>query len=294
MKLALKIDVDTYDGTRFGVPVLLNILARHQAAATFLFSLGPDRTGLAIRRVFRPGFLTKVSRTSVLQHYGLRTLLYGTVLPAPDIGRRCAKLLRQVAAAGFEVGVHCWDHASWQDDLQRRGPDFSLAQQQQAFDRFVQVFGVAPTVCGAAGWQSTDAALLQAEQLGYAICSDTRGGAPFRPSVAGRALRSLQLPTTLPTLDELMGAPDLVGNDPVAHLLELTKVPGGDHVYTLHAELEGRRLAPWFERLLGGWRDQGYELVSLGGLAACLDLDALPVRPVQTGAVAGRSGTLAV
>jgi peptidoglycan/xylan/chitin deacetylase (PgdA/CDA1 family) len=294
MKLALKIDVDTYDGTRLGVPVLLDLLARHQAVATFLFSMGPDRTGLAIRRVFRPGFLSKVSRTSVLQHYGLRTLLYGTLLPAPDIGRRCAPLLRQVAAAGFEVGVHCWDHASWQDDLHRRGPEFAQQQQQLAFDRFVQVFGFAPTVCGAAGWQSTDAALLQAQHLGYAVCSDTRGGAPFRPDVAGRALNALQLPTTLPTLDELMGADGPAGDDPVAHLLSLTKVPGGDHVYTLHAELEGRRLAPWFERLLIGWRAQGYEFVSLGGLAAGLSRDSLPVRAVQTGTVAGRSGTLAV
>jgi peptidoglycan/xylan/chitin deacetylase (PgdA/CDA1 family) len=294
VKLALKIDVDTLQGTQRGVPVLLEMLARHQAAATFLFSLGPDRTGLAIRRVFRPGFLSKVSRTSVLQHYGLRTLLYGTLLPAPDIGRRCAPLLRQVAAAGFEVGVHCWDHASWQDDLHRRGPQFAQQQQQLAFDRFVEIFGHTPQVCGAAGWQSTDAALLQAEQLGYAVCSDTRGGAPCHPLVAGRALQLLQLPTTLPTLDELMGAEGPAGDDPVAHLLGLTKVPGGDHVYTLHAELEGGRLAPWFERLLTGWQAQGYEFVSLGGLAAGLRPGGLSARTVQTGTVAGRSGTLAV
>ena len=108
MKLALKIDVDTYDGTRLGVPVLLDLLARHQAAATFLFSMGPDRTGLAIRRVFRPGFLSKVSRTSVLQHYGLRTLLYGTLLPAPHIGRRNAAVMRRIRDDGFEVGIHCY------------------------------------------------------------------------------------------------------------------------------------------------------------------------------------------
>ena len=98
MKIALKIDVDTYRGTREGVPKLVEILKRHNAGATFLFSLGPDHTGRAIKRVFRPGFLTKVSRTSVLEHYGLKTLLYGTLLPGPDIGRRCAALLREVVS----------------------------------------------------------------------------------------------------------------------------------------------------------------------------------------------------
>ncbi|MDE1715615.1 4-deoxy-4-formamido-L-arabinose-phosphoundecaprenol deformylase, partial [Chromobacterium amazonense] len=63
-KLALKIDVDTWRGTREGVPRLMDMLKRHQAGATFLFSLGPDHTGRAIKRVFRPGFLSKVSRTS--------------------------------------------------------------------------------------------------------------------------------------------------------------------------------------------------------------------------------------
>ncbi len=92
-RLALKIDVDTYRGTLVGVPHLVEILRRHQAGATFLFSLGPDHTGRAIKRVFRPGFFGKVSRTSVVGHYGFKTLMYGTLLPGPDIGRRCKDIL---------------------------------------------------------------------------------------------------------------------------------------------------------------------------------------------------------
>ena len=96
MKLAFIIDVDTYRGTREGVPRLVEVLKKHGVGATFLFSLGPDHTGRAIRRVFQPGFAQKVSRTSVLEHYGLKTLLYGTLLPGPDIGAACADILRQV------------------------------------------------------------------------------------------------------------------------------------------------------------------------------------------------------
>ena len=46
-KLVLKIDVDTYRGSREGTPNLVQILTRHQAGATFLYSLGPDHTGWA-------------------------------------------------------------------------------------------------------------------------------------------------------------------------------------------------------------------------------------------------------
>ena len=117
MMLALKIDVDTLRGTREGVPRLVELLRRHGAGATFLFSVGPDHTGRAIRRVFRPGFVSKVKRTSVVQHYGIKTLMYGTLLPGPDIGRRAGDVMRHVRDEGFEVGVHSWDHTKWQDGV---------------------------------------------------------------------------------------------------------------------------------------------------------------------------------
>src|SRR5471030_2508040 len=117
MQLALKIDVDTLRGTREGVPNLVELLRKHEAGATFLFSVGPDHTGRAIKRVFRTGFFSKVRRTSVVKHYGVKTLLYGTLLPGPDIGRSCADIMRSVRDAGFEVGIHCYDHIRWQDHV---------------------------------------------------------------------------------------------------------------------------------------------------------------------------------
>src|SRR5579871_3715116 len=104
-RIALKIDVDTDRGTLEGVPRLAGLFERLGVRATFLFSLGPDQTGRAVKRAFRRGFMGKVRRTSVLKHYGLKTLLYGTVLPGPHIGRRRADILRSVGSR-FEVGVH--------------------------------------------------------------------------------------------------------------------------------------------------------------------------------------------
>jgi hypothetical protein len=64
-------------------------------------------------------------------------------------------------------------------------------------------------------------------------------------------------------------------------------------VFTLHAELEGMRLLRVFERLLAGWKAQGYELVSMAAQRTLLDDAALPVCDVVAGTVPGRSGTLA-
>jgi peptidoglycan/xylan/chitin deacetylase (PgdA/CDA1 family) len=294
VQLALKIDVDTLRGTREGVPALLEALSRANAAATFLFSLGPDRTGRAIRRVLRPGFFGKVARTSVLEHYGIRTLLYGTLLPAPDIARRAVRQLRATRDAGHEIGVHCFDHTGWQDLLERRSAAWAQRQMQLAVERFIEVFAEAPQVHGAAGWQMNEAALLEEEALGFRYASDARGTAPFVPWIAGRRGRCPQLPTTLPTLDELLGTEGLVAANVHQRLLQLTAEPRGLHVFTLHAELEGMKLLPVLERLISGWRAQGYRLVTLRQAFDSLQVGSLPVARIEAGAVPGRSGTLAV
>ncbi|HZV92132.1 MAG TPA: polysaccharide deacetylase family protein, partial [Caldimonas sp.] len=248
-RIALKIDVDTLRGTREGVPRLLELLAARNARATFLFSLGPDHTGRALRRVFRPGFLAKVKRTSVLEHYGLRTLLYGTLLPGPDIGRRAAAEMKAVQAAGHEVGIHTWDHVLWQDKVRDRDAAWTERQMQLAYDRFVDIFGERPATHGAAGWQTNDAALRRIDAWGMRYASDGRGGDPYRPLVGGRPLSHVQLPTTLPTLDELIGH-DGIDKDNVADALLGRTEGAADQVFTLHAELEGGLFAPAFAALL--------------------------------------------
>ncbi|MCY1226052.1 putative 4-deoxy-4-formamido-L-arabinose-phosphoundecaprenol deformylase ArnD [compost metagenome] len=292
-RIALKVDVDTLRGTREGVPKLLSMLDAAQAQATFLFSLGPDHTGWALRRVFRPGFLKKVSRTSVVSNYGLRTLMYGVLLPGPDIGRKGAAEMRAARAAGHECGIHTWDHVYWQDNVRERDAAWTRRQMQQAFARYREIFGEAPATHGAAGWQMNEDAFRQIDDWGMAYASDGRGTAPYIPTIDGVPCRHVQMPTTLPTLDELIGTDGLTEDNVHAALLKLTEGPG-DHVFTLHTELEGGKLAPVFERLLAGWRAQGHGLVSMASWYRGLERSGLPQLPVTWGEIPGRSGELIV
>lgn len=293
--LALKVDVDTLRGTLEGVPRLVELFGRHGIDATFLFSLGPDHTGWAIRRVFRRGFLGKVKRTSVVEHYGVKTLLYGVLLPGPDIGCRAGEVMRSVRAAGFETGIHCWDHVLWQDRVAVADREWTAREWGKAVARYAEIFGEAATVHGAAGWQMNDHALRLADDAGFTCCSDARGTHPFQPVVAGATLRCPQWPTTLPTLDELIGVDGVTPDNVADRLLELTRVaPLTGHVFTLHAELEGMKFLPILDRLLTGWRDQGYRLGALRTAVAERALDTLPRHELRYGAVPGRSGTLLV
>ena len=235
-KIALKVDVDTLRGTKEGAPNLARTLAHFGLKATFLFSLGPDHTGWALKRVFRPGFLKKVSRTSVVEHYGIKTLLYGVLLPGPDIGKQAADQMRAIDQAGHETGIHTWDHVDWQDAVRSKDAKWTKAQMQKSWDRFIEIFGHAPVTYGAAGWQMNEAAFEQLDQWGIQYSSDGRAPPnlmPYRLALSSGKAKHVQYPTTLPTFDELIGIDNADEFRAVKKLLELTKNNPNDQVFTL-------------------------------------------------------------
>lgn len=54
MTVALRIDVDTFRGTRDGLPRLLSALQRRGVRATWFVTLGPDNMGRHVRRMLKP------------------------------------------------------------------------------------------------------------------------------------------------------------------------------------------------------------------------------------------------
>ena len=275
MKLALRIEVATLRGTQRAVPRLLSLLKEYRAGATFLFSLGPDRTGRAL------GLLPRVPR---LRCYGLTAMLSGTLLPATNIGDRCADVLRAVHNdEAFEAGIHAHDRVAWLQHAAHADSKWIHEAMSRACARFEQIVGAPALTHGAPGWRMSRFAFRETQRLGFRHGSDTRGSSPFVPILDGEIVACPQLPTTLPTLDEVMAFEGLAANDAPARLLELSRdPPPTGHVYTLRAEVEGTRFEPALRTLLAGWQDLGYELVALRDYAAGLDVASLPRSVVDT------------
>ena len=288
MKLALKIDAATFRGTLVGVPRLVEALRAAGAQASFFFNLGPDRSGSILGRLLaesRQG-------ASLIERHGLATALYGTLLPGPDVGQRCAEILRGVRDAGFETGVLAWCRADWQRRAARADAGWTERQMRRAVDRYQRILGTAPTAHAAAGWQLNPHALRLTQRLGFGFASDTRGSNPFVPVWNAEVVLCPQLPTTLPTLDELLLQEDCNLDNVHERLLALTAAaPATGHVFSPSADL-GLALLPVCEQLLSGWRQQGYEIVSLGHLFESIDASRLPRHEVVRGTVPGRRGTL--
>jgi undecaprenyl phosphate-alpha-L-ara4FN deformylase len=292
--LAIKIDVDTARGTAEGVPALLALFKELDIISTFLFSLGPDNTGRAIKRIFNPGFFSKVSRTSILSVYGLRTLLYGTLLKGPHIGKKYGHIMCLAKMAGHEVGIHTYDHTNWQDNLHKMTEPQVRTEVTKCYEAFQKIFGMTPHTMGAAGWQANKKSLAAYDDAGFLYASDTRGTTPFFPKIKRRQFNTLQIPTTLPTLDELLGRQEYPFEGLHDHYLSLIK-PNQLNVLTIHTELEGMHYLEWFKNFLVKIKDAGIHIVPLKTLAltALTEKAKVPHSQLIQKEVDGRSGLLA-
>jgi len=200
-----------------------------------------------------------------------------------------------VAGAGHETGVHTYDHIRWQDFVAKRGEVWTRKEFDRALAAYHEVFREGPHTHGAAGWQMNEFAYRLEQRAGFRYVSDTRGTGPFRPVLDGQTLDCVQLPTTLPTLDELIGLDGLTPDNVHERVLADSRVEAEHgHVYTLHAELEGMKLLPVMERLLTAWTSEGFEIGAMDDLYSGLKPNALARHRLDVGTVPGRSGTLAV
>lgn len=284
--VALKIDVDTYAGTRDGVPVLLELLARHNAKGTFYFCLGPDNTGRALRRIFtHKGFLQKALRSGAPSAYGIKTMLYGVLLPGPVIYKRCAEVMRHVEQQGHEAGIHAWDHVNWHDFLPSNDLAFVKSELGQAANGFQQVFGRLATTTAAPGWTVSVDSLVIQDQMQLDYCSDSRGTTPFYPVMNGQRFNTLQIPTTLPTADELLGRDGLTPDDLPDHYLKNLKP--GLNVLTIHTELEGGVISRQFEHFLKLLAQNSIPCITLAEAKA--GLSHVPDCSLTMGMIQGRS-----
>jgi len=293
MRLALKIDVDTYRGVADGGDRLATYLHERDIPASFFVTLGPDASGWAATRMFRHrGFAKKMTRTNAISIYGWRTVFSGTLLPPRPIGASFKKTLQRWAALGFEVSPHGFNHIRWHD--QAAGWTVERAQEElsRATAIYQKIFGRLPESFGAPGWQAGEGTWRAMESHHLLYHSDSRGQRPFFPQFNGSALKTLEIPTTMATWDEMLAwdrmEPDQLSVESWKQL-DQNRL----NVWTVHAEFEGQRYFPQFKNFIERLEAKGVDWIFLPEFAKMIlrnrkDVPAAMIGPAELPGRAGR------
>lgn len=291
MKIGLRIDVDTFRGTKIGVPNLCEILATHNLHASFFFSVGPDNMGRHFWRLLRPAFFIKMLRTKAARLYGWDILLKGTFLPGPNIGDRLPDIIASVAGKGHEIGLHAWDHHAWQAHIETMNQQVVKDALQKGFDRLSKIIGKPPVCSAAPAWKCNDSVLMEKENFPFVYNSDCRGRIIFRPIVNKKVLSQPQIPVTLPTYDEVIGNKGISTGNYNEYILSLLR-PEGLNVLTVHAEVEGIACTNMFKDFLKTAVSRKIAVVPLGTFL----LENIPVghSAIEPGKISGREGWVSI
>lgn len=243
---ALRVDVEASSCLLRGIPALWEILEEHEIKASFFIPMGPDRTWLGFNWARAKSYL----KLEPLRKFGLKTIMRGLLSTPSEMGRLCIESgVNQLR--GCEFALHGYDHAGWVRGIRRKAPGEVKAILLRGICEYRRVFGRKPLGFASPEFKWTAETLRLLDELGFKYGSDFRADAPFKPVINGLTLKTIQIPVTLPNLEELSWA-GLSDNEALKAILK-----------SLEAKINSGRLAvllihPSYEAL---WKRRQLETV---------------------------------
>lgn len=279
MRIALKVDVCSRQGAEEGVTNLLKLLKEYDIKASFFFASCLESTN-----------------SGILQALTRATGVFGKATRNEEMAPSSAlsESVLAVVEAGHDVGLKAHDPANWIKHTAFADADWTRHQLALAVDSMQQILGQAPLMFAAAGWQVNSHLLAREEKLGFSFASDTRGRYPFYPVLQNIRSVCPQIPTTLPTLTELLGRAGIGPSNVHEYLYAESRylLPFG-HVYSAQADLEGIEYLNTMEKLLVMWKGQEGDVRCLSNIYQELDLPTLPLHQIGWAKKEGDKGHIA-
>ena len=151
------------------------------------------------------------------------------------------------------------------------------------------IFGEDPKSFAAPGWQAGEGTWDAMEKMNLLYHSDTRGTRPYVASPR----KTLEIPTTLPTWDEMLTWDGMTKHTLVPETWKLLK-DDQVNVWTIHAEFEGTAYFPQFHEFVERAARENAEWIFLPELAKEIlkNPGQAPRDTIKQGTLPGRAGTV--
>jgi len=284
MRIALRVEVHSLRGLRQGVPNLMRLFSEFQVRASFFFPLGRDLSGRRPLQAWR-------DRAA----QGLASLAYGTLLPAPSLREEASRMMALARTNGHEVGLFGLSPVQWAQRMAHADEAWTRRQCRDLWQAYLAVDGREPVALAAPAWQANPALLAALAEGRYRYSSMTRGKFPYLPQLQGVRSAVPEIPTTLPTIGEMLRRPGVSPGNVHEYLYaESQRVLPAGHVFAACAEYEGLERLALMEKLLVMWKGQEGSVRALGDVLKEIDLATLPHHQIGWGRPEGVEAYMAM
>jgi undecaprenyl phosphate-alpha-L-ara4FN deformylase len=273
-RIGLRIDVDTARGYKQGIIPIIKVLNKFKIQASFFLVTGYDSPLAAFPRFFtEKGFVRRVFRLK-------DALSYGNIFYSKESVKSC---ISRIIEERHEICLHGYRHFQWQSNLKKWSEEKIYEELKYGVEGFKEITDSYPRSFAAPGWVTKEEVFYAEEKFRFDYCSDTRGTFSYYPFVGGKQLKTVQVPVTLPTLDEFV----VLGEE--NRLIEI-KVRNND-VYCAHAEFDGMKYLEIFEQFVERKVKDGFKFVPLSVIKD--KSSDTPVCEIEYKKIPGRTSTVA-
>lgn len=293
--IGIRVDVDTATGLKKGVPKLLKIFKQYDVSATFYIVMGPDSMGRHIFRFRKKDYIKRIIRVNpikLISKYGIIPFFYGTIVRKPPLVAGSAPdMIKQILAAGHEIGLHSYNHANWADKHEQFDLEHVQTEFKKANLEYKKLTGRKPLSSACPNWRCSEKILIEEDKLGFIYLSDTRGEYPFFPITSRGVMKTLQIPQTMPTFHEYLQLGIYNRANVVDGILkELNEFKL--NVFTLHDWFEGMSYPDLADEFFEKTTERGYEFKSLYDCARILlrNIDEIPINRISLKSIPGGIG----
>lgn len=268
MRISLKVDADDFIGIKEGIPALLKLFDQYNIQASFYFSTGYDTSGQKIKSLFRPKILSG--------QLPLKQKLYGTLLAPPNISKKLKKQVLSCKKAGHEVAIKGFDGTDWLFSAARADIRWTQHALNSAIENFADIFDEKPSSFSANNFQVNNALFELEEKMAFKWAVDTRGKTTYLPHYQGTDGNIIQIPVTLPDIEDLLEQPEINLENVHEYLfVESQKQLPHGHVYNIRAAYEGREWLSILEKMIVMWRNSQWEFQKLQEIYDSLDKEKI-------------------
>lgn len=204
--ICIRVDIDTHNGLKKGIPKILDILKKYSISATFYCVMGSDTMGQHIKRFKNPEYwkrIFKINPIKFIKNYNIKSFFYGTILKGPQVVEGNEKILNEIINKGHQLGIHGYNHCEWADNIYSASSEWIREDIEKAYLKFHEILKFYPETFAAPNWRSNEKVFKVEEEFNFKFVSDMRGYSPFYPDVNCKKFKILQIPATLPCFHEV-------------------------------------------------------------------------------------------